>query len=272
MSGIIGGVIDFNNKRISENLKDSMIETINLYKVDNIDYILRNNYLMVSGQIFITEENKSELIPLRNNELILVCDAILDNRKELIEIDNKAVIFTRDRGVGKSTLTTALREKGYKFISDNVAGIKIDKVPYVMPGFPYQKLCESAMDKFGYDKEKNTSFMSDKEVKYVVPALDEFVYEGRELVSIVKLTVVDVEEVTIEELRGSEKLNNIIENIYRGEYIKHLGKMDPIYFKQCVDIAKNINFYVVTRPKDKFTVDEQIELIEDKIELIQLSI
>ena len=128
----------------------------------------------------------------------------------VIEIDNKAVIFTGDRGAGKSTLTTALREKGYKFISDNVAGIKIDKVPYVMPGFPYQKLCESAMDKFGYDKEKNTSFMSDKEVKYVVPALDEFVYEGRELVSIVKLTVGDVEEVTIEELRGSEKLNNII--------------------------------------------------------------
>lgn len=183
----------------------------------------------------------------------------------VIEIDNKAVIFTGDRGAGKSTLTTALREKGYKFISDDVAGIKIDKVPYVMPGFPYQKLCESAMDKFGYDKEKNTSFMSDKEVKYVVPALDEFVYEGRELVSIVKLTVGDVEEVTIEELRGSEKLNNIIENIYRGEYIKHLGKMDPIYFKQCVDIAKNINFYVVTRPKDKFTVDKQIELIEDKL-------
>ena len=183
----------------------------------------------------------------------------------VIEIDNKAVIFTGDRGAGKSTLTTALREKGYKFISDDVAGIKIDKVPYVMPGFPYQKLCESAMDKFGYDKERYTSFMSDKEVKYVVPALDEFVYEGRELVTIVKLTVGDVEEVTIEELRGSEKLNNIIENIYRGEYIKHLGKMDPIYFKQCIDIAKNIRFFKITRPANKFTVDNQIQLIERKI-------
>ena len=183
----------------------------------------------------------------------------------VIEIDNKAVIFTGDRGAGKSTLTTALRERGYKFISDDVAGVKIDKVPYVMPGFPYQKLCESAMDKFGYDKERYTSFMSDKEVKYVVPALDEFVYEGRELVTIVKLTVGDVDEVTIEELRGSEKLNNIIENIYRGEYIKHLGKMDPIYFKQCIDIAKNIRFFKITRPANKFTVDNQIQLIERKI-------
>ena len=186
----------------------------------------------------------------------------------VIEMDNKAVIFTGDRGAGKSTLTTALRRKGYKFISDDVAGIKIDKVPYVMPGFPYQKLCESAMNKFGYDKEAFTSFMSDKEVKYVVPAIDEFVNEKRELVSIVKLTVGDVDEVTIEELRGSEKLNNIIENIYRGEYIKHLGKMDPIYFKQCVDIAKNIRFFKITRPANKFTVDSQIELIEDDPETI----
>ena len=180
-------------------------------------------------------------------------------------MDNKAVIFTGDRGAGKSTLTTALRERGYKFISDDVAGIKIDKVPYVMPGFPYQKLCESAMNNFGYDKEAFTSFMSDKEVKYIVPAKDEFIYEPKELTAIVKLTVGDVDEVTIEELRGSEKLNNIIQNIYRGEYIKHLGKMDSVYFKQCIDIAKNIRFFKVTRPANQFTVDTQINLIEREI-------
>lgn len=180
----------------------------------------------------------------------------------VIEMDNKAVIFTGDRGAGKSTLTTALRRKGYKFISDDVASIEIDKVPYVMPGFPYQKLCESAMDKFEYDKEKHISFMSDKEVKYIVPAKEEFVYAPKELFGIVKLTVGDVEEVTIEELRGSDKLNNIIENIYRGEYFKYLGGMNPKYFKQCLDIAKHISFYKVTRPESKFTVDEQIELIE----------
>lgn len=183
----------------------------------------------------------------------------------VIEMDNKAVIFTGDRGAGKSTLTTALREKGYKFISDDVAGIKFNESPYVMPGFPYQKLCESAMNNFGYDKEAFKSFMSDKEIKYIVPAKDEFIYEPRELTAIVKLTIGDVDKVTIEELRGSEKLNNIIQNIYRGEYIKNLGKMDPIYFKQCVDIAKNIRFFKLTRPINQFTVDTQINLIEEEI-------
>ena len=212
---------------------------------DNADMKLMKIYVMCSCLGFIMIQKK--MIAIHGG---------------VIEMDDKAVIFTGDRGAGKSTLTTALRERGYKFISDDVARVKIDKVPYVMPGFPYQKLCESAMDKFGYDKEAFTSFMSDKEVKYIVPAMDEFVSEKRELVSIVKLTVGDVDEVTIEELRGSEKLNNIIENIYRGEYIKHLGKMDPIYFKQCVDIAKNIRFFKVTRPANQFTVDTQIDLIE----------
>ena len=215
---------------------------------DNADMKLMKIYVMCSCLGFIMIQKK--MIAIHGG---------------VIEMDDKAVIFTGDRGAGKSTLTTALRERGYKFISDDVARVKIDKVPYVMPGLPYQKLCESAMDKFGYDKEAFTSFMSDKEVKYIVPAMDEFVSEKRELVSIVKLTVGDVDEVTIEELRGSEKLNNIIENIYRGEYIKHLGKMDPIYFKQCVDIAKNIRFFKITRPANQFTVDTQIDLIEGEI-------
>ena len=219
---------------------------------DNADMKLMKIYVMCSCLGFIMIQKK--MIAIHGG---------------VIEMDDKAVIFTGDRGAGKSTLTTALRERGYKFISDDVARVKIDKVPYVMPGFPYQKLCESAMDKFGYDKEAFTSFMSDKEVKYIVPAMDEFVSEKRELVSIVKLTVGDVDEVTIEKLRGSEKLNNIIENIYRGEYIKHLGKMDPIYFKQCVDIAKNIRFFKITRPANQFTVDTQIDLIEGEIRSVK---
>ena len=122
---------------------------------DNADMQLMKIYVMCSCLGFIMLQRKMVAI-----------------HGGVIEMDNKAVIFTGDRGAGKSTLTTALRRKGYKFISDDVAGIKIDKVPYVMPGFPYQKLCESAMNKFGYDKEAFTSFMSDKEVKYVVPAKD----------------------------------------------------------------------------------------------------
>mgnify|MGYP004488196769 FL=1 len=215
---------------------------------ENTDMQLMKVYIMCSCLGFI----------MLQRDMVAIHGAV-------IEIDNKAVIFTGDKGAGKSTLSTALRERGYRFISDDVASTKFDKVPYVMPGFPYQKLCKSAMDNFGYEKDKYISFMSDDEIKYIVPAKDKFVYEDRELTAIVKLSVGNVEEVTIEELRGGEKLNNIIENIYRGEYIKYLDGMNPKYFKQCLNIAKNIRFFKITRPMNQFTVDEQIELIERAI-------
>ena len=219
-------IVNIKNGVMSKEIKDDILNgsKIKLSK-DKIWFHIPNiaTYCISNGNEIIVEVAKEADMQLMKVYLMCSCLGFIMLQRNMvaihggvIEMDDKAVIFTGDRGAGKSTLTTALRQKGYNFISDDVASIEIDKVPYVMPGFPYQKLCESAMDKFGYDKESHTSFMSDKEVKYIVPALDQFVCEGRELVGIVKLTVGDVNEVTIEEIRGAEKLNNIIENIYSG--------------------------------------------------------
>ena len=187
-----------------------------------------------------------------------------------IVIDNKAIILTGNRGAGKSTLTTGLRLKGYPFISDDVAAIEIkDNIPMVKHGFPYQKLCSSAMDKLGYDKEKYFSFMSDTEIKYLVNAHDDFIYEDTRLFALCELSVGDVEDVQIEEIKGSEKLNKLIANRYRVEFVQAMGGISPIAFKILLQIAKNIKFYKIIRPNGKFTVDKQIELLEEKIKILQ---
>ena len=43
------------------------------------------------------------------------------------------------------------------------------------------------------------------------------------------------------------------------------SKNNEYVFKQCIDIAKNIRFFKVTRPANQFTVDTQINLIEREI-------
>ena len=186
-----------------------------------------------------------------------------------IVIDDKAVILTGDRGAGKSTLTTALRLKGYPFISDDVAAVEINNGPMVKHGFPYQKLCTSAMDKLGYDKEKYFSFMSDTEVKYLVNAHDDFVYKDTKLFALCEITVGDVEEVQIEEVRGGEKLNKLMANRYRGEFVQMMGGVTPKAFKILLNIAQNIKVYKIIRPQGQFTVDRQIELLEEKIKTLQ---
>ncbi|MEG1295166.1 hypothetical protein [Niameybacter sp.] len=179
-----------------------------------------------------------------------------------VVMGNKAVVITGNRGAGKSTLTTALRKKGYKFLADDVAATTLIDRPMVQCGFPYQKLCEDAMDALGYDKATCTSFEGDNKVKYIVPALEDFQEEDTPLTAICEIVASDVEAVEIEAIKGQEKLQYILKNLYRSEFLPSLG-VPTEYFKQCVQIAKSVAFYKVKRPREGFTVAEQIRCIEE---------
>lgn len=183
-----------------------------------------------------------------------------------ISKNNKAFILTGDRGAGKSTLTTALGLKGYDFLSDDVAAVSCISKPVISHGFPYQKLCEDAINKLDYDKSKCRSFIAEDKIKYLVPVKDKFIKSNVELNSIFEISIsYNRDDVIIEEVIGHEKLEKILEHIYRKEYIKACGGMSKEYFKECVNIAKNIRFYKIIRPYGKFTLDDQIRLIEEII-------
>lgn len=183
----------------------------------------------------------------------------------VVVINNKAIVVTGEKGAGKSTLTTSLRLKGYKFLSDDVAAIDLKDLPVINPGFPYQKLCGDAVDFIGAKREECFSFFSDTQVKYLVSAIDSFVNEDVQLYGMFEVVVGDVDEVQIEEIKGYEKLTRINENIYRKEFFGLLGGITPTYFKKCVDVAKASRYYKIIRPKNKMTVDKQMALIEEKV-------
>ncbi|MEG1312625.1 MAG: hypothetical protein RSD47_11570, partial [Romboutsia sp.] len=85
------------------------------------------------------------------------------------------------------------------------------------------------------------------------------------LEAVFELKVGDVDEVEIEEIIGAKKLKKIMKNIFRVEMIHYSGGAEPVYFKKCIDLAQNIQFYKITRPRDLFSVDQQIELIEEQV-------
>ena len=179
-----------------------------------------------------------------------------------VESEGKAVIITGDKGAGKSTLTTALRMNGYRFLADDVAAVVIDQEPIIKPGFPYQKLCEDAIEEMGYNKSNYRSIIGDTEDKYMVPAYEYFVEEDTKLIAIVELCKGEVDEVSIETIQGKEKLLHIMRNIYRGEYMPYLGGIKAGYLKKCLNIAQHIKYYRMTRPQQGFTVKEQVKLVE----------
>lgn len=179
-----------------------------------------------------------------------------------VVINGNAIIFTGERGAGKSTLTTALVKRGYNFVADDVAALSFYNKIVVEPGFPYHKLCVDALENMYYVKESYPCFQADGKVKYIVPDFYGFYKRKVPLTAICELDMGEVDNVKVEEIRGGEKLNKIIKNIYRTEYIGSMGGMTPKYLKKCIEIAKKAKFYIITRPKGKYTVDDQIEIIE----------
>ena len=133
----------------------------------------------------------------------------------------------------------------------------------VYPAYPQQKLCGDAVRKLGYDTGDFIRIDEGRD-KYAIPSKTEFISEPVKLSAIFEVMVGDVEKVEISELKGSKKMKTIMKNIYRG-YVNQIVGLDREYFKKCLNITKDIEIYRITRPKDKFTVNEQIELIEDLI-------
>lgn len=183
-----------------------------------------------------------------------------------IVIDGNAIVITGEQGMGKSTLTSALREKGFSFMADDVSviGKRKDTKYVIHPGYPQQKLCRDAMEKMGYNVEAFERIDEGRD-KYAIPVLKNFIKEPMPMAAIFEITMADCSNVEIEEITGIDKLKLLLNNIYRVE-VTHYSGISPEYFKKCIDIAKVVPFFKIKRPNDKFSVEEQISVIEKVFE------
>lgn len=260
---------------------DKMPESINTAKNQGILEGFRKNemWFYIKGIATYYIRNGQEIVvePYRDIEdhyiktyilgsafgLMLIQRNIVAIHGGSVLIDDKAIICTGDTGAGKSTLTSALRLNGAKLVADDVSAIDIIDEIKVYPAYPQQKLCGDAVRKLGYNTEDFIRIDEGRD-KYAIPSESEFINKSVNLSVIFEIMVGDIEEVEIKELRGSEKMNTIMKNIYRG-YVNQIAGLDREYFKKCLKVTKDIKIYRIIRPKDKFTVNEQIELIKEKL-------
>lgn len=227
-------------------------------------------YWMQDGNYILIELCHGSDLQMAKQYLLGSCLGMIMLQRNMIAIhggtivfDGKGVIFTGDRGAGKSTITSALRLKGYPFVADDVSSIEVGQRHFIHPGFPQQKLCQDAMHQLGYNLDDFKTLMGDTQMKYLIPAHESFVYHKVPLHGIVELKVVDdIQEIQMELLKGQEKLMTIYRNIYRIE-MKRFEGMNPEYFKKCVEIAKEIPVYRILRPKGLMTVDAQMKWLEE---------
>lgn len=184
-------------------------------------------------------------------------------------VDGTGIIITGRAGTGKSTLSTALRLRNHLFLADDVSAIGSDENNNIIifPAFPRQKLCGDTLEKLSLlvNEYKLVDVQRDK---YSIPINKGFYIEPTLLTAIFYLDIEDVENVSIRELKGREKLNAILENIYGMELNQFIG-ISAVSFKKALDIANKSIVYKVTRPKLGNTLDILIETVEESVNQLQ---
>jgi hypothetical protein len=235
-------------------------------------YVANGNKIIVEPEINCNESELKVYLLGTAFGILLTQRNIIAIHGGSIVINGQAIIVTGKAGVGKSTLTSALRSEGYKFLADDVSALGRNEKNeiIVQPTYPQAKLCRDAMEDMGYNP-KNYRITDPSRDKYAIPLLECFLDFPVMLGAIYEIETGDTCSVEITEIFGVEKVKLILRSIYRIEISRYLG-FTPEYFKQCVEIAKYIPIYRITRPRDGFTLEEQINLIKNSLRVINKNI
>ena len=224
-------------------------------------------YVAHGNKIIVELENKCDEMT-SNIFLLGTCFGMLLSQRKTIAIHGGAVliggtgvIITGETGTGKSTLTAAFRKEGYSFLADDVSALGEDREgnTIIYPAFPRQKLCKDAIEKMGDDLSGYMLIDKGRD-KYSIPTNGSFWGKSVPLKSIFEINVVENEQVSIKQLFGGDKLRVILRNIYRIETINYAA-LDSDYFKKCIVLSNKISVFRINRPKDKFSVKDQMKLI-----------
>ncbi len=128
-------------------------ENLVLFRIDGtaIFSVQDGNKIIVSP-FKGSEESKIRLYILGTcMGALLLQRKILPLHGSAIAINGKAYAIVGERGAGKSTLASALINKGFKLLSDDVISVSLDheNVPFVTPSYPQQKLWQESLEAFG---------------------------------------------------------------------------------------------------------------------------
>ncbi len=184
-----------------------------------------------------------------------------------MKIDDKCILFLGDSGSGKSTISTALRLRGHKLLSDDVIAIhEVEGKYWVYPSYPQQKLTLQSAEHLGVNIASSSKIMINEErEKYYVPVKSLYFNNPVPIGYIVHLVVSDSSTVELIEIKGLKRLGVILNNTYRVQLVKHFG-LSESHFKACSSIALGTKVFCLNRPKNGMTVNKQIELVMKEIQ------
>lgn len=189
---------------------------------------------------------------------ILIQRGIFQLHANAIEINQQAISFTGDSGIGKSTLAAAFIQQGYSILGDDVCAL--DKNHAVMPSVPHIKIWQDASDKLKISTA-NLSEVAPLKDKYLLPIKKSMAHQNIPLKVIYHLKRHDKKTIDLKPYKGLEKLKVLSDNTYRQFYICSLGQHKS-FLKHLTALSTTVDVIEVKRPKDGFKLDALIKAIK----------
>jgi len=177
--------------------------------------------------------------------------------------------ITGPSGVGKSTLTTALVQRGLGFMSDDV--VVLDPIENgeigITPSFARIKLWQDAADHFAIATGGLSRLHRDME-KFHVPFPQDSVIERARLGAVFRLRFDDeTDKVACRRLPFPEALLELRSNIYRLDLVPALGLEEKV-FELVSAILQQVPVFDLVRPRDYDRFDEAIDAILNEAEAL----
>lgn len=231
------------------------------------------------GTILISEGKEIIIDPLANFEVsrlrLFILGAAMGTllhqkgylvlHASAVAINGEAVIFTADKGRGKSTMAAALHSRGHNLIADDVVAIDFNDEGNVVvyPAFPQLKLWPEAVTHLGKNPDDLPQLTSkfDKR-EYLLK--DSFVQQPLKLKQIFVLG--HSSEIKATPLSAQEIIFYLIRNTYVTRFGSSLLQPnDPSHFFKLSKLAKSVSIERLLRPNSIELLSEVSKTVEEHL-------
>jgi hypothetical protein len=193
--------------------------------------------------------------------------ALLHQRGDLvlhgsaIEWQGEAVAFLGRSGVGKSTLATAFRRRGYAVLTDDVCVVRPDARGRMCayPGFPQAKLWLDSLQQLEFASEGLRRIRGKLE-KRAVPLADQFRDQPLPLKKLYALGTHNKDELKIAAVSGPAKFSVLKNHTFRFGFLAAI-EAKATHFQHALKLAQQAPLSSVVRGDDLARLNELVDAI-----------
>jgi hypothetical protein len=236
----------------------------------NVDQVARY-YVSDGNAILVEKQNGSTLQEVRLFLLGVVFSALLHQRGMVPfhastlkgEGGNSFMVCGRS-GIGKSTLSAYLLNRGHILLSDDISVVMPeDGHVMVRPSFPFLKLWKDVMEHVDFSLEQGSRLREPLE-KYGYRMEEVFHAEPAPIRHVFILNVHNQEEYRREELKGMDKFSALKNQTFRFQFVT--DKNRSRHFTVLNQMAQSVRVWRITRPQAPMDIERLFTEIKNSME------